>query len=234
VRASQVGLWVALTSLFAASPGAAQEPTAPDAQSDASAEADALDEEGRGLFLAGQAAYNRARFDEALDYFERSYELSHRPQLLFNIGLAATRAGEPERARAAFEQYLEDFPSAPNRADVESRLRDLSAPSEEESGSSPLLGWIVVGASGAVAIAGAVFLALAAGAASTVEDPPENSTWASIEGDYDNANTFTIVGLVGAGVGVAGVALGIVLVASAGDEVAVAAGPTGVQVRGSF
>lgn len=194
----------------------------------------ASDEEARGLFLAGQAAYNRDRFDDALDYFERSHELSGRPELLFNIGLAAAHAGRVERARTAFERYLVEVPEAPNRADAEARLARLNAAPPPDSGSSTAPGWIVIGASGAAAIAGAIFFALAAGAADTVENPPPMSTWADIEGDYDAANVFTITGIAATGLGVAGVALGVVLVSSAGDDAEVSAGLDGLRLRGTF
>jgi tetratricopeptide (TPR) repeat protein len=192
------------------------------------------DEEARGLFLAGQAAYNRDRFDDALDYFERSHELSGRPALLFNIGLAAAHAGRVERARAAFEQYLLEMPEAPNRTDVEARLARLSTADSPGEGGSTVPGWIAIGASGAAVIAGAIFFVLAASAASTVENPPPMSTWADVEGDYDAANAFTIAGFAAAGVGVAGIALGIVLVVTAGDDTQISAGLDGLRLSGTF
>jgi tetratricopeptide (TPR) repeat protein len=192
------------------------------------------DEEARGLFLAGQAAYNRDRFDDALDYFERSHELSGRPALLFNIGLAAAHAGRIERARAAFEQYLAEMPEAPNRADAEARLARLNATPPPDGGGSTVPGWIVIGASGAAVIAGAIFFVLAAGAADTVENPPPMSTWADVEGDYDAANVSTITGIAATGLGVAGLALGVVLVVSAGGDAEVSAGLDGLRLRGTF
>jgi tetratricopeptide (TPR) repeat protein len=81
------------------------------------------DAEARGLFLAGQAAFATSRYDDALRYFRQSYELSGRPQLLYNIAVAADRLRRDDEALAAFEQFLRDAPAdAPQRRDVEARI----------------------------------------------------------------------------------------------------------------
>src|SRR5690606_23764287 len=80
------------------------------------------DEEARALYQAGRIAFDQGRFESALDYFQRSYELSGRPALLFNIGSAADRLRKDEVALDAFERYLEAVPDSPDRASVESRI----------------------------------------------------------------------------------------------------------------
>ncbi|MBX3246001.1 MAG: tetratricopeptide repeat protein [Myxococcales bacterium] len=142
------------------------------------------DEEARRLFQAGELAFDDARYDEALDLFQRSYRLSGRPALLFNIGQAADRIRRDEVALEAFERYLELRPDAPNRRQVEVRVEalqrtvaerraaaanaeqrerrplDLSAPtSEEPRAEAPRRRtwvWAVVGAVVAVAAVGLV------------------------------------------------------------------------------
>ena len=96
--------------------GAATAEVAPDASRDA---------EARGLFEAGRAAFADGRFDDALRYFQQSYELSHRPELLYNIGSAADRLQRESEALAAFQQYLRELPEAANRREVEGRVRVL-------------------------------------------------------------------------------------------------------------
>lgn len=132
------------------------------------------DEEARRLFQAGQIAYEDARYADALGYFERSYELSQRPELLFNIGQTADRLRDDERAIAAFERYVELLPDAENRRQVEVRLdilrtrstpvADPPAPSAEEPRSElaqppeeprPRRWWIGVVVAVAVVAAGA-------------------------------------------------------------------------------
>lgn len=90
------------------------------------------DEEARALYQAGRIAFDQGRFDSALDYFQRSYELSGRPALLFNIGSAADRLRKDEIALDAFERYLEAVPDSPDRASVESRIEVLRAAIEAE------------------------------------------------------------------------------------------------------
>ncbi|MBN8613825.1 MAG: hypothetical protein J0L92_24730 [Deltaproteobacteria bacterium] len=92
--------------------------------------ASSLDDEARGLFMAARAAYGAGRFEEALELFERSYRTSPRPELLYNIGQVADRLRRDERVIEAFSQYLEQVPDAPNRLEVETRLRVLRAAAE--------------------------------------------------------------------------------------------------------
>jgi tetratricopeptide (TPR) repeat protein len=96
--------------------------TAPTAEAQQS---DAQDEEARALYQAGRVAFDDGRFDDALEYFERSHELSGRPQLLYNIGSAADRLRRNAMALEHFEAYLEALPDAENRRSVEARIRLL-------------------------------------------------------------------------------------------------------------
>ena len=59
--------------------------------------------EARALFEAGRQAFTDGRFEDALQRFSQSYELSHRAELLFNIGQAADRLRRDAEALAAFE-----------------------------------------------------------------------------------------------------------------------------------
>lgn len=106
------------------SPARAEEPAQAGAEPGAAA-TESVDEEARGLFLAGRAAYEDGRFEEALDYFRRAHALSGRPELLFNVGQAADRARMDEAAVDAWEAYLDAVPDSPNRRTVETRVRAL-------------------------------------------------------------------------------------------------------------
>ncbi len=103
-----------------------------------------LDEEARALFTAGSTAFDNARYEEALGYFQRAYELSHRSALLYNIGIAADRLRRDREALGAFEQFLEETPEHPRRRDVEVRVEvlrravaDAEARGEAPSGEEP-------------------------------------------------------------------------------------------------
>lgn len=99
---------------------------------DADPAATTADLEARGLFAAGEAAYAAGRFEDAYTYFQHAYELSPRPALLYNLGLAAASAGHEREAVAAFERYLSEVPDAPNRVIIEARLTSMRAEIAEE------------------------------------------------------------------------------------------------------
>lgn len=82
----------------------------------------AIDTEAHALFEAGRSAYNDARYEDALGYYQHSYELSHRPELLYNIGQCEDRLRHDAEAIAAFEEFLAARPDAPQRAEVTVRL----------------------------------------------------------------------------------------------------------------
>src|SRR5262245_1460475 len=92
------------------------------AQDAAEPEVAGLDAEAHALYDAGEVAFHEERFENALDYFQRAYELSHRPELLYNVGTTADRLRHDEEALAAFEQYLAELPTTRNRGEVESRI----------------------------------------------------------------------------------------------------------------
>ena len=52
---------------------------------------ESLDEEARAIFQAGRTAYDAARYEDALRHFQHAYRLSTRPELLYNVALAADR-----------------------------------------------------------------------------------------------------------------------------------------------
>ncbi|HKU44615.1 MAG TPA: tetratricopeptide repeat protein [Polyangiales bacterium] len=85
----------------------------------------ARDAEARRMFEGGREAYEAGNYQQGLYYFERAYELSARPGLLFNIGQAAYRMRSDQRALQAFKAYLDQNPTAPNRLEVEQRIREL-------------------------------------------------------------------------------------------------------------
>ena len=88
---------------------------------------DSLDREARALFQAGSTAFEDARYDDALGYFRRAYELSHRPAMLYNVGLAADRLRHDEDALAAFQQFLTEAADSPRRHEVEVRVAAIQS-----------------------------------------------------------------------------------------------------------
>lgn len=85
----------------------------------------------REHFEEGRLAFTEGRYDDALLHFRESYTLSHKPQLLFNIGNVLDRLRHDEEAISQYEQYLSEVPAAENREQVESRLAVLRRSVEE-------------------------------------------------------------------------------------------------------
>jgi tetratricopeptide (TPR) repeat protein len=87
----------------------------------------ATDEQARAMFAAGNEAFVQGRYEEALALFERSYALSKRPELLYNLGLAYDRLRRDAQAAAAFDLYLTTGPEPDRAKEVKNRLRALRA-----------------------------------------------------------------------------------------------------------
>jgi tetratricopeptide (TPR) repeat protein len=79
----------------------------------------------RRLYEVGESAFAEGEYEVALDLLRSAYELSPRPALLYNMAICADRLRRDSEAFTYYSQYLERFPSAPNRADVEARIRAL-------------------------------------------------------------------------------------------------------------
>jgi tetratricopeptide (TPR) repeat protein len=115
----------------------------------AHAQTEPSDQEARARFQSGHYAYESGRFEEALRDFERAYELSQRPLIVYNIGLAYERLDRLSEAIRSFRMFLRLMPNAPNRGEVESRImmleqrRAIEHPPEE---SGFLFTWIGLGA----------------------------------------------------------------------------------------
>lgn len=124
VRQACLGRWAAAALLTLSSTASWVVPGTLACAQDA-APRDARDAEARGLFEAGRAAFVDGRFEDALRYFQQSYNLSQRPELLYNVGSAADRLQREREALQAFERYLVELPDAPNRREVEGRVRVL-------------------------------------------------------------------------------------------------------------
>jgi len=88
---------------------------------------DSRDAEARTLFEAGRIAFRDGRYEDARSHFRRSYELSHRAELLYNIASTDDRLRRDEEALAGFEEYLRLVPLAENRSEVEARIDALRA-----------------------------------------------------------------------------------------------------------
>src|SRR6266545_4482365 len=75
----------------------------------------------------GRRAYNLSRWDEAVAQFEKAYQLSGDPALLFNLAQAHRQAGHANEAVRFYKTYLREQPNSPNREIAEKQLSELHA-----------------------------------------------------------------------------------------------------------
>ena len=83
------------------------------------------DQRARLHFESGASYYEAGEYEDALREFQRAYELSHRPQLFYNISLSYQNLGNLEEAANFLERYLAEVAEIENRANLEIRLRNL-------------------------------------------------------------------------------------------------------------
>ncbi|MBK7155928.1 MAG: tetratricopeptide repeat protein [Sandaracinaceae bacterium] len=93
------------------------EPTDPQSSND--------DEAARRHFRLGQAYYQNGQFPQAAIEFEQAYQLSGRPQLLYNIYLAHRDALHTRQSYEALRQYLDEVADPPDEDHLRARLHHL-------------------------------------------------------------------------------------------------------------
>ncbi len=98
----------------------------------ARAQQDKSDETARIHFKAGTSYYDTGDYELALREFNRSYELSGRPELQYNISLTYEKLGDLEAAIQALEKYLNEAKDIPNRKTLELRLTNLNKRLEQQ------------------------------------------------------------------------------------------------------
>src|SRR5438105_2670 len=106
-------------------------PCAWTSHADAQTKPERADQRARELFVKGDAAYAEARYEDALAAFQDAYELSGRPQLLFNIANALERLGRLPEAVDALEKYLASG-KVKDQAVVQARLTNLKKRVDEQ------------------------------------------------------------------------------------------------------
>jgi len=82
------------------------------------------DEAARTHFLAGRQYYDSGAYEDAAREFQRSYELSARPELLMNLYTVYERLGRWQEAADNLERYLAEG-EPDRRAQLEQRLERL-------------------------------------------------------------------------------------------------------------
>jgi len=80
----------------------------------------------------GMKHYTLGHFPEAIEEFEKAYDLKPEPIFLYNSAQSHRQNKNPERAMFFYRRYLEAEPRAKNRDEVEKRIKDMEKLLAEE------------------------------------------------------------------------------------------------------
>jgi tetratricopeptide (TPR) repeat protein len=237
-------LFSSILLIAATAPALAQEGSEPPISPDATVDAAELDQAARILFDAGTRAYEAGLFEEALTRYTNAYELSHRPELLYNIAVSHDRLEQKHEAADFYARFVEAVPDSPRIGIARSRAEILQRSVDEEAvraaayenaradnsdspgneappdveGSRSLAGPI---ASFAIAGAGLVTFAVSGLiAGSRFRDADVTCSTGCDEAQLDSVDTAALVADIGLGIAIAGAAVGVVwlLVGGSGDD----------------
>jgi tetratricopeptide (TPR) repeat protein len=78
-------------------------------------------------FTAAKSAFDEKHFKVAALEFESAFKLAKDPVLLYNIGESWEKAGQGRKAVDAYKSYLKAQPKAQDRADVQKRVKAITA-----------------------------------------------------------------------------------------------------------
>jgi len=82
--------------------------------------------EAERLYTEGQKAYDAERYADAIAQWTQSYELSHLPALVFNIGQAYRHHGDCAKAVDAYKKFVALDPKSAERGTAEGFITELS------------------------------------------------------------------------------------------------------------
>lgn len=217
-----------------------------DAQSTLSREARIA--QAKKAFAEGTSAYSEGDFDEALARFERAYELTGSPDLLYNIATVSDRMRHDGEALEAYEGYLKARPKSADREHVESRIdvlraaiearqrAELSAEIEARKAAidaaaavkaeRPLTQhvgpgpgpWITIGVGGASLLTGAVLFGLGQSDQKKVEGASAGSSYSSVQDLAERGPRRMKAGVALMAVGGVGVLGGVIWQLTGGHE----------------
>jgi tetratricopeptide (TPR) repeat protein len=90
----------------------------------------------REHYEKGTKFYDIGKYEEAIREFEAAYEAKSDPAFIYNLAQSHRLAGHSTEALQLYRNYLRYVPKAPNRADIEERIRGLEKTIAERPGQS--------------------------------------------------------------------------------------------------
>ncbi len=184
------------------------------------AQQSASDEEARALFDAGRVAYSNGRYDEALQYFQKAYDLSKRAPLLYNIATTLDRLRRDEEALRNFEEFVKQVPNSDYVPAARERIDFLRAAIAARQQKAQTPAATPAPAAGAPTPAETALAGAAPATQPAAAPPPQTGPVDQGEGDQSVTKKWwfwTAVGVVAAGA-----IVGIALAASSGGSKAAA------------
>jgi hypothetical protein len=99
-------------------------------------------EEAGRHFTAAKKAFDEKHFKVAAGEFQQAYDAAKDPVLLYNVAESWEKAGDGKKAVAAYKAYLKAQPKAQDRADVQKRVKTITAqkfklPNQSAPGDEP-------------------------------------------------------------------------------------------------
>jgi hypothetical protein len=70
-------------------------------------------------------AYDIQKYQEAVEEYQKAYEIAGDPAMLYNVAQAYRLNGQLQEALHSYRRYLQRSPNARNREDVERKIADL-------------------------------------------------------------------------------------------------------------
>ncbi|MCB9687515.1 MAG: hypothetical protein H6738_04410 [Alphaproteobacteria bacterium] len=128
-------MFVTLWMLAARAEEPAPAPAPTETAAPAASEADL--ERAMQLYKNGAALYDEGLYDQAIEAFQASYDLSHNPKLLFNIANAQERNGDLQASYDTLNRYRV-YADETEKDTLERRLRSLERRIDEQQAASPV------------------------------------------------------------------------------------------------
>jgi hypothetical protein len=82
-------------------------------------------QEMKQLYERATRAYDVGKYNEAIEEYQKAYEIGGDPPMLYNIAQAYRLNDQPTEALRFYRRYLQRAPNARNREDVERKIGEL-------------------------------------------------------------------------------------------------------------
>jgi tetratricopeptide (TPR) repeat protein len=93
--------------------------------------------EMRSLYDKATRAYDVGKYAEAIEDYQKAYEIGGDPPMLYNIAQSYRLNNQPGEAVRFYKRYLQRAPSARNREDVERKIAEQEKIMEEQKKLQP-------------------------------------------------------------------------------------------------